>query len=402
LERIRVYHIDAADEAHQLVRKFTQDQQSILLVGAAKSLAQAMEEINRVFPDVILIDENTAPDNFPVVIQKLLLKSPYLGIIVTTTEHGTVRMKQFMNAGARDYLIKPFASTDLLQSISQVHGYVKGLKKHLVANSTRILTRAPQMITVFSTKGGVGKSTISTLLSAGLASLYRERTVIVDLDLQFGDISLLLDVRPKTTITNVTEAIERLTAEELKKQLVKHSMGVYVLPSPFRPEEEEFITDAALQKMFALLKQEFDYIIVDCPPGFTDQVIVALEQSDFILFVTSPELLALKNTKMGLKTISELSISQEKVKIIVNRFSAKSQFPVSLIEDTLNIPVYETVSNDYMNIIQFLNQGQPQVVFEGKGQVGKDIKRMIEGLRNYHTILPQEKRRKWYWPFGKK
>lgn len=401
MERIRVYHIDAAEEAHQLVRKFTQDQHSLLLVGAAKSLGQAMEEINRVFPDVILIDENTAPDNFPTVIQKLLLRSPYLGIIVTTTDHGTVRMKQFMNAGARDYLVKPFAATDLLQSISQVHNYVKGLKKHLVANSTRILTRAPQMITVFSTKGGVGKSTISTLLSAGLASLYRERTVIVDLDLQFGDISLLLDVRPKSTITNVTEAIDRLTADELKKQLVKHNMGVYVLPSPFRPEEEEFITDAALQKMFALLKQEFDYIIVDCPPGFTDQVIVALEQSDFILFVSSPELLALKNTKMGLKTISDLSISQEKVKVVVNRYSSKSQFPVSLIEDTLGLPVYETVSNDYMNIIQFLNQGQPQVVFEGKGQVGKDIKRMIEGLRNYHTILPQVKRRTW-WPFGKK
>ena len=397
MDKIRLYHIDDSEDSQHLVKKFINEHPDIRLIGSSKSPTEGLEEISRIYPDIVLIDENTVPKDLTFLIQKLLLQSPYIGIIVSSSEHSLAKMKQYMNVGARDYLAKPFHSSDLVYSITEVYEYISRVKKHIVANSSKILIRAPQMITVFSTKGGVGKSTIAALLSSGLSTIYRENTAIVDLDLQFGDITLLMDVKPKTTISNVIEVIERLDSEDIRKFLYKHSTGVQILASPFKPEEAEFITDAALDRMFTFLKNEFDYIVVDSPPSFTDQAIIALEQSDVILFVTSPELVALKNTKLGIGTLKELGIDTEKIKIVVNRFSKKSHFPVPLIEEVLGLPVFTTISDDYLNVIEFLNQGQPQLFYQGKGAMKKDMLILMESLRQYYTVIEKQKRkRKWF------
>ncbi|WP_176560307.1 AAA family ATPase [Brevibacillus dissolubilis] len=401
MDKIHLYHLDASEEAHELVKRFVKDEATIRLVGSSKNLQEGITEIGRVYPDVILIDENIAPGQLYPHIQTLLVKFPFIGIIVTSTDQLVVKLKQFMNVGARDCLIKPFGASDLINSVNNVHRYVKQLKKQIIEQSARILVRSPKIISVISTKGGVGKSTISTLLTSGLASHYKERTAIVDLDLQFGDVSLLMDVNVKNTITNITESIEKLDAASLPPLLTKHHSGASIIPSPLNPEEADFITEYQLHRMFDLLREEFNYIIVDCPPGFTDQAIVALEQSDTILFVTTPELIALKNTKSGLKTMTELGIDPEKIKVVVNRFSSKHNFPLTVIEEVLGVPVYMTVSNDYVNIIDFFNQGHPQLVYESKSSLAKDMLRMIESVRTYHQIVKKKERRKWYWPFGR-
>jgi len=403
MEKIRIYHIDESLEAQQLVKSFVQKQASFRVVGSSSSAIEGIEEISRLFPDIVIIDENTVPKDLTFFIQKLLQNTPYLGIIITTSEYSSQKLKQYMHVGARGYLAKPFNSSELVDSIIDIYDFLQRLKNHMIINSSRILIRAPKMITVFSTKGGVGKSTIATLLSIGLAHLYKEQTAIIDLDLQFGDISLLMDVKPKTTITNMTEVIDRLESEDIRSFLFKHQMGVHILPSPLKPEEAEFITEASLQKMFTLFKKEFDYTIIDCPPGFTEQAIVALEQSDVILFITSPELISLKNTKLGIMTLKEIGVDTDKIKIVVNRYSDKNPFSFELIEEVLGIPVFASVSEDYVHVIEYLNQGQPELLFQSKGTIKKDLQYLIESLRQYHMVSsPQTKKRKWWNYFKRK
>jgi pilus assembly protein CpaE len=402
MEKIRLYHIDSNEEGHALIQKLLGTQSNIRTIASSLDKNSSLDEIGRIYPDVVLIDENVAQGHLTEIIQKILLQSPYVGVIVTTTDQNKLKLRQFMNAGARDCLVKPFTSADLTKAITSVHHYMQILKNHIVQNSTKILTRSPKLITVFSTKGGVGKSTLAGLISSGLSSVFKEDTAIIDLDLQFGDISLLMDIKPKATITNITEMIESLGGRNIRELLAKHYMGVHILPSPLNPEEEAFITDASLMKIFTKLREEFDYVIVDSPPGFTDQAIVALEQSDLILFVTSPELISLKNTKSGLETMEEIGISKDKIKIIVNRFSvSKNNLSHAMIEELLNLPIYTTIANDYFNVIEFLNQGQPQLIFESNSPTGKDIKKLIESLRVYHQIEQTQKSKKWFWPFTK-
>jgi pilus assembly protein CpaE len=393
MEKIRIYHIDSNDDARKLIKQFSQRAPRLHIISSSATLEEGFEEIPRLFPDIVLIDENVASGSLAPIIQKIIMQSPYMGVIVTSTEYSKGKVRQYMNVGARDCLVKPFTAADLAQSVMKVNKYNQELKSHIVRNTTRILTRAPKMISIFSTKGGVGKSTVSTLLASGLASIYKEDTAIIDLDLQFGDVSLLLDIKPQKTITNAIEGIGQLTPSGLRNVMTKHHIGLHVLPSPLNPEEEDFITEEATTKMFKLVKEEFDYVIIDGPPGFNTQNIIALEQSDLVLMITSPELMALKNTKNGLRTLVDLGIDPEQIKIVVNRYSKKSNISIAVIEDVLGIEVFATIANDYNSVIKFLNQGEPNLIYDSNGKIAKDLRGIIEGLRSYHTV-PAHRRKK--------
>jgi pilus assembly protein CpaE len=396
VEKIRIYQINASESGVELIKQYVSKNNVLRLLDSTTSHVFALEEIPRYFPDIILIDEAAFDIELSEYVQKLILRAPYAAIVVMTSSYSTNMAKNLMNVGVRDILNKPFSSDDLVESIIKVHKFNQEIKQYIAKNGTKMLTTAPKMVTVFSTKGGVGKSVLSTLIASGLATFLKEDTAIVDLDLQFGDVSLLLDIKPKATITTAIEKIDELSSIELKKILSKHSMGMYVLPSPLNPEEEEFITSEALVALFKKLKQEFDYIIIDSPPGFTDQVIVALEQSDIILFITSPEISALKNTQNGLKTLRQLEIDMSKVKIIVNRYTTKTKINLATIEDVLNMPVYTTIADDYENIIQFLNLGEPKIIYESRNKIAKDLRKLIEELRTY-LFIAKAKTSRWKW-----
>jgi pilus assembly protein CpaE len=386
MDKVRIYYLSESEEAHVTMNKFVEKYSNLYIMKSSYSKEEALKDIDQLFPDIIFIDEETIDDDFIHFIHKLVLIDPYSGIIVSSDDDNVGKIRKLMLAGVKDFLVKPFSSAEFSNTIQEVYTNSKLLKSHITKNATRILNRAPKMITVFSTKGGVGKSTISTLLASGLSHILKEDTAIVDLDLQFGDVSLILDVKPKATITNVIEQINDISREDLRNQLTTHPMGIKILPSPINPEEEDFIDEHSLARLLKMLKEEFDYVIIDCPPSFTDQIIVALEQSDLILFITSQELNTLKNTKNGLKTLVDLGVNLDKVRVISNRYSEKSNVTLELMEDVLKHPIYRTLSSDYNRIVQFLNHGKPEFIFEGTGKIGKELKGIIKDLRIIHTV----------------
>jgi len=397
--KMRVFHMNASEAAHDLFEEMLGDERGIQLLGRSPTVGEGLEELNRLYPDIVVLDENACDAPVAEDIQKLLSHSPYLAILVTTSDDTSTKWRELMQAGARDVLLKPYPREQLVGSLRSVFGYIRPLRDRFAEHASRLLVRAPKMITVFGTKGGVGKSTVSSMLAAGLASRYREDTALVDLDLQFGDISVMLDIMPKATITHAVEQIDRMTGRELREMMTKHPLQLRILPSPQHPEEADFINEPALVKIFALLKEQFDYVVVDCPPGFSEATLVALEKSDLILFVTAPELISLRNTKSGLKTMFDLGIDPERIKIVVNRYSGKSMFTKAMIEDILRFPVYQTLSDDYPQVLASVNQGRPEFVYGGRSPLGKDLDAMIDGLRTYYTLEADRRPKRFRW-FG--
>jgi len=402
LHKMRVFHLNASDASHELLEEMLRGEPNIHVLGHSPSVAGGFEEMKRYFPDVVILDESACSGPAADDVQKLLTHSPYLAVLVTTSEDTSAKRRQLMNAGARDVLSKPYPAEELVESLRSVYDYIRPLRDHYAGHSTRLLIRAPKMITVFGTKGGIGKSTLSSMLAAGLSYRFREDTALVDLDLQFGDISVMMDIVPQATLTHAVENIEKLTGRELRQLMTKHPLQLYILPSPQNPEEADFISEPALIKVFSLLKEQFDYVVVDCPPGFTESSVVALERSDVILFVTSPELISLRNTKTGLKTMYDLGIDESKIKIVVNRHSSKSHFTKGMIEDILGVPVYKFLSNDYPHVLKSINQGRPEFIYDSKSSLGKDLGAMIEGLRSYYTLDAGRKPQRSWWPWSKR
>jgi pilus assembly protein CpaE len=181
--------------------------------------------------------------------------------------------------------------------------------------------RAPEsgtLICVLGSKGGVGKTVSSTNLGAGLAKRGK-RVALVDLDLQFGDVALALGLVPETTLFDLAVSGGSLDAEKLDDFMLRHSSGLRVLAAPARPDQAISVKVEMISAIYAILREEYDFVIVDTPPSFTAEVIATVDAADWICMIAMFDALSLKNTRLGLETVELMGHSPEQIKVILNR-----------------------------------------------------------------------------------
>ncbi|MRH44319.1 AAA family ATPase [Aquibacillus halophilus] len=248
-----------------------------------------------------------------------------------------------------------------------------------------------KVIAVCSAKGGIGR----TLISVNLAVALNKKNLnicIVDGDLQFGDISLAMDLQPSFTIKDVVDEIDQLDAGGVGSYLTDHSSGVKVLSAPDRPEYAELVTGNVLAKTVRILQQQFDYVIVDNGIGIQDQTVDLIEHSDQILMVTNLEMTALKNTKLMLETLGQLGI-RDKVRLVINRYNMESLIEADEVPKMLgeNKGIY--IPNNFKLASQSLNLGIPFVISQSKSDLSKAIFKMAEGLTSKDSTFQATKKK---------
>ncbi|MDW7675483.1 MAG: AAA family ATPase, partial [Bacillota bacterium] len=250
-------------------------------------------------------------------------------------------------------------------------------KKQKVVNlpNSSIPERENQVVTVFSTKGGVGKSTVAVNLAVSLAQNGKKKVALVDLDLQFGDVAVMLNVLPKRTITELTQNIETLDEDELEQYLVGHESGVKILPAPNRPEYADLVSSSQVEKVISLLKKNYDYIVVDSPPFFHDTNMVALDMSDQILLITALDLSTIKNSKLSLEVFETLH-HKVKTKMIVNRSSEENGIKITDLEHSLGFLSACHIPSDGRTVIGAINKGIPFVTSEPDSKLSKSIEQL--------------------------
>ena len=179
-----------------------------------------------------------------------------------------------------------------------------------------------RMITVLGPKGGAGKTLVSCNLAVALGS-NGHRVVLVDLDLQFGDVGLALGLPPGKTIHDLVMSGGALDAEKLSAYLAPHESGARALLAPSRPDQAEAVGVGFLRELFEVLRASEDYVIIDTPPGFTPEVIAAIDACTDICMVGMLDALSLKNTKLGLETLELMGVEPERVKLALNRADSR-------------------------------------------------------------------------------
>lgn len=309
--------------------------------------------------------------------EAISLKYPKTSIIIISVQGEVEYVRRAMAAGAREYMVKPFTSDELAGTIKNVYDF-EMKRKIQAADPLKLMdNKDPQIITVFSTKGGVGKTTIVTNLAVSLFHESRKKVVIVDLDLQFGDVAVMMNVIPKRTITELIQDIGSLDAETLESYLVPHSSGVRVLPAPTRPEYAELITAAHVEKILNTLKQKYDYIIVDTPPFFHETTLTALDICQQILLIVSLDLPTIKNVKLGLEVLESLH-HKGKVKLILNRSSNEIGIKCSDMERSLGMKVAAHIPSDGRVVVGAVNKGVPFVISQPGAKISQSVKELAQ------------------------
>ena len=236
-----------------------------------------------------------------------------------------------------------------------------------------------KLITLFSPKGGAGKSVTAANMSAGIAKLTGKKALLIDLDLQFGDLAFMLGLKPKRSIADLVEGNPE-TADDLKKYLSEHPHGFSVLPSPFKPEQSEMVTSAHLRKIIKIAKTVFDYIIIDTHSLFQDLTINSLDISDYICLIMAPELNHIKSMMQCMKVIETLKYPTEKIRMILNREECMYSIPRDEIEKSNKRKFDFTLHDDWKNALGMVNE--QKTIFDTTTESGyrNDCIHLITGL----------------------
>jgi pilus assembly protein CpaE len=233
-----------------------------------------------------------------------------------------------------------------------------------------------RLICTLGPKGGIGKTLTSSNLAVALAEAGK-RVVLVDLDLQFGDLALALGLSPDLTIYDLVTAGGSLDAEKLEAYLTPHSSGLLLLLAPVRPDQAGAVTIEFLRDVYTLLRERFDYVVVDTPPGFTPEVITSIDASTDICMIGCLDALSLKNTKLGLETLELMGYDQTRVKILLNRADSSVGITHS---DVLTIigRAPDVLVPSTRDVTRSVNEGTPIVQAQRRSEAAKSFRALAE------------------------
>lgn len=373
---IKILIADDVTETRENIKRLLYFEKDMMIVGEAADGEEAIRQTEKLNPDILLMDINMPEMDGITATEKISLRYPKTAIIIMSVQGEQEYLKKAMVAGAREYMVKPFSTDELVNTIRNVYDFEQKRRIQLSEPSVvRDLQRDPQIIAVFSTKGGVGKSTVATNLAVSLAQETRKKVVIMDLDLQFGDVAVMLNVTPKRTITELIQDIGQMDRDLLEGYLITHPTGVKVLPCPTRPEYAELITGSHVEKIIGILKQSYDYIVIDTPPYFHETVLAALDLCHQILLLVALDLPTIKNVKLGLEVLDSLHL-KGKARLILNRSSHDIGIKCEDMEESLGLKVVAHIPSDGRTVITSVNKGNPFVVTDPNTKITESVREL--------------------------
>jgi pilus assembly protein CpaE len=232
------------------------------------------------------------------------------------------------------------------------------------------------MITVLGPKGGTGKTVTSSNLAVALA-LQGKSTVLVDLDLQFGDVGLALGLEPTRTIYDLAVSGGSLDGEKIDGFLAQHPSGARALLAPLRPDLAAVVETPFLREVFEILRSRYDFVLVDTPPAFTAEVIAAVDASTHLCVVGMLDALSLKDTKIGLETLEQMGFDRAAVQLVLNRADSEVGIEQADVEELLGRAPDVLVGSDRA-IPRALTNGQPIVVAEPRSKAARSYGLLAE------------------------
>jgi len=237
-----------------------------------------------------------------------------------------------------------------------------------------------QVIAVFSPKGGAGRTTIATNLALALSRETGRRVALVDANLQFGDVGVLLNLNPKNR--SVIDAVEHgePDGDIIESVMIDHSTGIRVMLAPPTPEGADLVTPAYLRKIVDQLRTTHDYVIVDVPSGLNDHTLTVLDAADQILIISALEITTIKNVRLFLEVADQLEYDRSKLRLVINRSDSAQGIRIGDVEASIRRPIDGTIVSDGRLAVLAVNRGVPFVVSHPEANLSRDVVKLAHTL----------------------
>jgi len=382
LDMIKVLVAGAQEEEKESIVEALANVEYISTTDGADTTEQVLEMLDQKHVDVVLVNAYISGNGYKLT-ETIVDLYPEVAVIIIERDLQEDTMRAAMFAGAKDVLLYPFTPAKLVDSIYR--SYQSERKRRIAQHG-----KAPrqkkggrgQLITVFGTKGGVGKTFIATNLAVALAQKNSSRVVLVDLDLDFGNAALALNIIPQFTIADVVNEAAHLDQDLLESYLIPHRSGLKLLAANAEPQMTEFVSADYVSMILRILQDAFDYVVVDMPARFYDPVDPALHEADMLLLVATPEVVTLRNIKSCLNTLTMLKYPPYKIKVVLNKVDSRNDIKPRDVEVTLNAKIYAQLQADYRLVSSSMNQGIPAVTLAPRAKISRGFEELVKKIND--------------------
>ncbi|MET0567419.1 MAG: AAA family ATPase [Acidimicrobiia bacterium] len=343
----------------------------------ARSIEEASHTAESGELRMLLLGPSFSNDESLEQIRSLHNQDPALVLMMVAETVTADLLRGAMRAGVSDVIEAPLDEAKIEAAIEQFGHDV--LKRRSAAKPTPEPVRTEQgaIVTVTSAKGGSGKTVTATNVALLLNRIPDKKVVLVDADLQFGDVCLLLQLEPRFTMVNAAHELHHLDVEMLDSLLTEHPSGLKVLAAPLEPAFADDITTAGLMQMLDLLQETYDYVVVDTASMLDELILSLIEKADHVLMVVDMDLPSVKNAKLALETLRLLKFSTQNVQLVMNRSNSKAKLETKEIESALKMQISAAVPSDAA-VPNSVNEGRPIVETDPKGKVAKGFESVAE------------------------
>ncbi len=332
---ISILLVDDIPETRENIKKLLAFEPDFQVVGSAGTGREGVNFAKELHPDIIIMDINMPDMDGLEATQRIKEAVPTSAVIMMSVQSDTDYLRRAMLAGASDFLSKPIGMDELYNTIRAVHER----NKPLIAQYKALAQQGPlpttpkagsgggnfagNIIVVYSPQGGAGVTTIATSLASGLMK-EGIKVLLIDADLQFGDVSMFLNMQGQSTLLDLAESADDLDSELFDNVVMNHESGLKVLLGPPRPEQADVIRTGmpgSVAQVVKKIAEYYDFVIVDTASSFDDVLLPLLDIATKIMLVGSPTLIAIKNLRFVLDLFDQLEYPQEKTTLVLNRTS---------------------------------------------------------------------------------
>jgi pilus assembly protein CpaE len=401
--KIRVLIVDDVAETRENVRKLLQFEADVEVVGAARSGKEGIQLAQELDPDVILMDINMPDIDGITATETIRQKNPFSQVVILSVQNDQNYMRRAMLAGARDFLSKPPTGDDLISAIRRAAEMsrserAKSIPPRGVPVPAGTMAAVPgfipysqgKIITVYSPKGGTGCTTLAVNLAIALSN-EDTRVILVDANLQFGDVAVFLNEQGKNTILELAPRITELDPQTIEEIMIKHqTSGVHLLAAPQRPELAEKVSADQFSKVLEHLKALYGYLVIDTSPILTDVTLAALDASDIIVLVTTQDIPAIKNARLFLDLMHTMGVPKERIVLAINKYDRQISITPQRIAENFKQEVGAVIPTDERFVLPSVNKGIPFILGNKTHPVSRGIFSLAEAVRARLTTLEAE------------
>ncbi len=381
MSQLQMVVIDADESSRSNVIRLIEEIGFVELIGDFENMLTAYDVIMQARPPLVFFDLTENIDLALDTIEKITSIHKNIFIIAASESVEADLVIQSMRCGAREFLVKPVAKDDMQRALKKARNAMRQDQD----------TSEGKIFSVFSNKGGIGKTTLATNLALQLTELTGEKVCLIDLNLQMGDIATFLDINPSFDIAYVITHLSRLDESFLHSSLEKYKdKDLFILADPPDIEQAEEISSDDISTLLTFLKSMFGYIIIDTSSSFDVKTLTCLDVSDYIFLVLMVNLPSIRNCQKCLSLFKRLEYDEDKIRLIVNRYVEDDEITTEDVEEALTHEIYWKIPNSYFAVMSSINKGIPISELDTDSDISRNFIRLAEKLSGISSNLAGE------------